>query len=140
MADPAVQTFYGTTVAFATTTGLNSLELIDISYQPGDRAYIDVTHYGSGAVGSNSIGNAEKIAGEILDPGSFRMVFHFNPSVEVIGTAPVAENCTITWNGGTTWVFSCAWHPVSGSMPMNDKGTLELHVECLGTITVTDAV
>ena len=138
---PSVNQFFGAVVSWGTTTALNALEIIDINWSPGDRAYIDTTHYETAAVQANEIGNATKIAGEIVDPGSMQFTMHFNPSVDEIGGGQAAETITITWEAtGTTWVFSGAWHPTSGTMPMNDKGTIDLHVEILGAIAVTAGV
>lgn len=139
MAAPVVDTFYGTTVAFTTATALNSLQLIDINWSPGDRTYTETTHYGTGAVGAAAIGNATKIASKVVDAGSFSFTYHFNPDTEDIGDGAETDTCTITWPDSGTWAFSCAYHPTAGTMPMKEPGTIDLHVECLGAITVTDA-
>jgi len=138
MASPTVDTFFGGTLAFTTSTMMNALEIFDLNWSGAERPVVDVTHAGSGAATANEIGNADGMGIDIGDPGAFDVDYHFNPDVAIPLTA-TRETVTLTWPSGAIWTFLGCIQSISGAFPIRDKMAVTVSIKVCGPITRTAA-
>lgn len=136
MPSAAVQTSIGTTIAFADSSF--SAEILDIGLPEISREALNVSHVGTSAPAAGSFGSKEFIPHDFVDAGTLTMELHFNPDTDPPIHAD-AEQITITWKDGATWVFTGFFTNFSVSAPLRDKMTASATVKISGAIAHTDA-
>jgi hypothetical protein len=138
MPSPKRGTGYGSSLQWTANTMLNDLEMIDLNLGDMSSEVYDATHYGSGAAGASEMGNAEFIAGDVADPGSFEVEYHFNPD-KVLPLSGAVDTATLTWKSGAIWVFPAKITNVSGAFPFRGKMVFTMTVKIMAAIAVTPA-
>lgn len=136
MASPLSNIGTGGTIAFGTTSftaRFNNFNMDGI-----ERPVIDAPHMAVAAPEADEIANMPRLLGEIASPGNMTCEIHFNPDT-VVPVCAAAEQITMTWNGGATWVFSGGIVSYSASAAVDELMTGTVEIAALGPITVTAA-
>lgn len=137
MPSPAVNVGTGTTITFGTSSW--TANVTNLSHDGNEREAFDTTHLGTAAVGANELNNKTYLLSEVVDGGEITLDAHFNPDdPPPIGDA--AETITITFNGGSTYVFSGGVISNSSAVPNDGLMTQSLTIKVCGAITETSPV
>lgn len=129
-------TGHGSTLAFATSTALNSEELVDFTApapQGGDP--VDTSHLGTTVA-------TTKQARDLIDWGPATAVYHWDPTIDWGAFVNLAnENITYTDPSSDTWVWSgYISNAEPGEMTVNGDSLVVVNVtiQVSGDVTVTD--
>ena len=119
----------GATITFGTSGFTANIENIELPEQV--REAVNTSHLGTS-------GRHTKIPSDLVDSGSMKMTFQFNPDTD----PPIdqaAETVTITFPEGATWAFSGFMTNYGGSVPLEGKMMGTATVEITGDISQTAA-
>jgi hypothetical protein len=135
MPSPTVDIGTGTTFTFAGFTA----EVKNIDWSGISREILDTSHLATPAASPGTVGSKTYIPGDLSDPGSLDVTFHYNPDTEPPIEA-AAATLTITFTSGATWVAQASMIDYSFGIPFEEvmEGTTTFKI--VGPITVTAAV
>lgn len=135
MASSAAWKGSGTTITFE--SGFFA-QITDINWTGASRPAIPLPHMNLTAAGAGKFGNLPKVPGDVVDPGELEVEINFNPDT-LPPLEEAAENCTLTFDQGATWVGSAFMREFSVAVPMDGVMSMRCILAFSGNITRTAA-
>ena len=136
MAAVTVDVATGTTVTFGTSSFTS--ELLRVGWDGIEGTSVDTSHMGTAAAGAGKFGNRTFISGDLFDPGTLTLEFHWDPSKR----APlngVQETVTITSPDGSTWAATGHVEGFNLDLGLDEKMLQNVTVKLSGNVTMTDS-
>lgn len=134
MPSPAAQIGHGASITFS--SGFCA-QILSVSWSGISRTAVDTSHFG--LTDGTEFGSMTFIPGGQQDPGELQVELNFNPDTDVPIDAP-AENITVTWKSGATWVCSGFMTNFEITAPNDDRVTATATIKFSGAINITAAV
>jgi hypothetical protein len=106
-------------------------EITSISIDGPEATIVDVSHLGSTTL-------REKLAGDLLEPGTVTAEGHFKSTIDVDGVVGTSGSLAILTGSLNTWTYAAAiMTSFSASIPLEDVETFSATWQINGALVVT---